>query len=95
MVLYKSVDRTLEGRAHLHAETFGSLSHFGIKGIGDRAYEVYGQPRTAILLDIAYEEVYEAFNQQGVYLGHIAMLREEGGEAGQETVGQGLSVDFF
>ena len=95
MILYKSLYRTLKDGTQLHTEAFSGLFHFGVKGVGNRTYEVDGQPWAAILLDIANEKVNKAFNQQAVYLGHVAVLGEEGGEAGQETIGQRLAVDSF
>ena len=95
MKFYQSFHGALQDGAQLHAKAFGCLFEFGGEGVGDGANEVDGEPGTAILLDVAHEEVGEALDQQLVHLGYLAMFREEGGEAGKETVGQVLAIYFF
>ena len=92
MILHQSLHGAAHDGAEFHAEALGSLLEFGREGTGDGADEVDGEPGAAVLLDVAYEEVGEALDEQLVHLGHLAMLREEGGEAGKEAVGQGLAV---
>ena len=93
MILYQPLHGTSHDGAEFHAEALGCLLELGGKGIGDGAYEVDGEPWAAILLDVAHEEGDEALDEEVVHLGDLTMLREEGGEAGEEAVGQGLAVD--
>ena len=92
MILHQSLERTLLHISHFHAEAFGSLFEFAFKGPGYRPHKVQGQPWSTILLYIAYEEVGEALHQQPVHFGHLTMFREEGRQASQEAVCQGLAV---
>ena len=92
VILDQSLHGALLNGAEFHAQALGSLLDFATEGVGDRAYAVDGEPRTTVLLDVAYEEVHEALYQQAVYLGYLTMLREEGGEAGKESVCQGLAI---
>ena len=71
-------DQSLHGAllydAQLHAQAFGCLFYLAAEGIGDRADAVDAKPRTAVLLDVAHEEVDKALDQQTVYLRYLTML---------------------
>ena len=92
MKLDQALHGTLEDATQLHTQALCSFLEFGAEGIGDGSHKVDGKPGTAVLLDVAHEEINEAIDEQMVYLGHIAVLGEERSEAGQESVCQGLTV---
>ena len=95
MVLYQSLHGAFHDSSQFHAEAFCRFFEFSGEGVGYRANEMYAKPWVAILLDVAYEEVNEAFDQSLGYLGDVLVFREEGGEAGQEAIGQRLAVHLF
>ena len=95
MVFHRSFDGALHDGSKLHSQALCSLRQLCGEGVSDGANEMDGKPRTAILLDVAYEEISEALNQKFVYLGYLAMFREERGEAGKESVSQGLAIHLF
>ena len=86
MVSNQAFHGALEDNTHLHAKPFGSLFELCGEGTGYGTDAVDGQPGTAILDNVACQELRETPHKQFMHLGHLAMVGEERCQAGKETV---------
>lgn len=60
---------------------------------GYRADEVEGEIRTIVSEHVAHKKVVETILYKAIYSRNVQMLRDKGGESGQEAIGERLSID--
>ena len=95
METHQSFEWGLQDGSYSIAELGGSFGQFGFVVVCDGACKMDGIVRLLVVLDIPDEELREAIRQQMVDGWQVAVACAEGGETGQKSVGQGLSIGLL